>query len=181
MELHVFPIPIPPPTSLSTQSVWVFPVHQARALVSCIQPGLVICFTIDNIHVSMLFSRNIPPSTFLTLSKYIVRLISWISHTSNWRVLDWNTCRSASCAADVAAALSCGMLLPDLTPSLSNIYSLNTENYLPFFSKIITLVQWTDSLKEKLIAVKMETDSNITYKLGWPHFRWETRTNLYYL
>ena len=50
MELHVFPIPIPPPTSLSTKFLWVFPVHQARALVSCITPGLVICFTIDNIH-----------------------------------------------------------------------------------------------------------------------------------
>ena len=60
--LHVFPIPIPPPTSLSIQSLWVFPVHQARALVSGIQPGLVICFTLDNIHVSMLFSQNIPPS-----------------------------------------------------------------------------------------------------------------------
>ena len=24
MELHVFPIPIPPPTSLSTQFLWVF-------------------------------------------------------------------------------------------------------------------------------------------------------------
>ena len=62
MELHVFPIPIPPPTSLSTWSLWIFPVHQAQALVSCIQPGLVICFTLDNIHVSMLFSQNIPPS-----------------------------------------------------------------------------------------------------------------------
>ena len=38
----------PPPTSLSTRFLWVFPVHQARALVSCIQPGLVICFTLDN-------------------------------------------------------------------------------------------------------------------------------------
>ena len=27
MELHVFPIPIPPPTCLSTRSLWVFPVH----------------------------------------------------------------------------------------------------------------------------------------------------------
>ena len=55
------PIPILPPTSLSTQFLWVFPVHQAQALVSCIQPGLVICFTLNNIHVSVLFSRNIPP------------------------------------------------------------------------------------------------------------------------
>ncbi|KAM9698788.1 conserved oligomeric Golgi complex subunit 2-like isoform 2-T2 [Dama dama] len=40
-----------PPTSLSTRFLWVFPVHQARALVSRIPPGLVICFTIDNVHV----------------------------------------------------------------------------------------------------------------------------------
>ena len=33
-----FRSPLPP---LSTRSFWVFPVHQAWALVSCIQPGLV--------------------------------------------------------------------------------------------------------------------------------------------
>ena len=33
------------------------------------QPGLVICFTLDNIHVSMLFSWNIPPSPSPTESK----------------------------------------------------------------------------------------------------------------
>ena len=42
---------IPRPDPPSTRSLWVFPVHHARALVSCIQPGLVICFTLD---VSML-------------------------------------------------------------------------------------------------------------------------------
>ena len=63
------PSQIPPPTSLSARSLWVFPVHKTRALVSCIQPGLVICFTPDNIHVSMLFSRNISPSPSPTESK----------------------------------------------------------------------------------------------------------------
>ena len=36
---------------------------------TCIQPGLVICFTLDNTHVSMLFSWNIPPSPSPTESK----------------------------------------------------------------------------------------------------------------
>ena len=69
MDVHVFPIPIPSPTSLSTRSLWIFPVYQVWALVSCIQLGLVICFTLDNIHVSMLFSWNIPPSPSPTESK----------------------------------------------------------------------------------------------------------------
>ena len=72
MDLHVFPIPIPPPTSLSTQSLWVFLVYQLQALVSCIQPGLVICFTLDNIHVSMLFSQNIPPSPSPRVQKSVL-------------------------------------------------------------------------------------------------------------
>ena len=59
----------PPPTSLSTRSLWVFPVHQPQALVSCIQPGLVICFTLDSILVSVLFSQIIPPSPSPTESK----------------------------------------------------------------------------------------------------------------
>ena len=37
--------------------------------IPAIQPGLVICFTLDNIHVSMLFSQNIPSSPSPTESK----------------------------------------------------------------------------------------------------------------
>ena len=32
MDLHVFPIPIPPPTSLSTWFLWVFPVPRSKHL-----------------------------------------------------------------------------------------------------------------------------------------------------
>ena len=46
-------------------------VHQVQALVSCIQPGLVISFTLDNIYVSMLSSWNIPPSPSPTESKWL--------------------------------------------------------------------------------------------------------------
>ena len=65
----MFPILIPPPTPLPIPSLWVFPVYQPRALVSCIQPGLVICFILDSILVSMLFSQNIPPSPSATESQ----------------------------------------------------------------------------------------------------------------
>ena len=69
MDLHVLLILISPPASISIPFLWVFPVHQPWALVSCIQPGLVICFTFDSILVSMLFSQNIPPSPSPTESK----------------------------------------------------------------------------------------------------------------
>ena len=69
MDLHVLPILNALPTSLPIPSLWIILVPQPWALVSCIQPGLGICFTIDNIHVSVLFSQIIPPSPSRTESK----------------------------------------------------------------------------------------------------------------
>ena len=61
MGLHVFLILNPPPTFLPIPSLWVIPVHQPEHPVSCIEPGLALCFTYDNIHVSMLFSQIYHP------------------------------------------------------------------------------------------------------------------------
>ena len=65
------PHPDPPSRLPPIPSLWVFPVHQSWALVLCIQPGLVVCFTPDSILVSMLFSQNIPPSPSPTGSKIL--------------------------------------------------------------------------------------------------------------
>ena len=81
MGLHVFPIPIPPPASLSTRSLQVFPVHQVQALVSCIHPGLVICFTLDSIHVSMLFSWNtMEYYSAIKKNSFESVLMRWVKH-----------------------------------------------------------------------------------------------------
>ena len=64
--IHVFPILISPPTSLVIPSLkYTSPKHP----VSCIKPGLAICFIYDNIHVSMPFSQIISPSPSPTESK----------------------------------------------------------------------------------------------------------------
>ena len=72
MVVHVFLIlnlsatSLPPHPSGSSQCT--SPEHP----VSCIEPGLAICFTYDNIHVSMLFSQIIPSSPSPTESKILL-------------------------------------------------------------------------------------------------------------
>ena len=59
------PLPLPSPSHPSGSSQYISPEQP----VSCIEPGLVICFTYDNIHVSMLFCQIIPPSPSASESK----------------------------------------------------------------------------------------------------------------
>ena len=59
------PLPPPSPSHPSGSSQCTSPKHP----VSCIEPGLVICFTNDNLHILMPFSHIIPPSLSPTESK----------------------------------------------------------------------------------------------------------------
>ena len=69
MGVHMFPIlnPLPPPSPYhpSGSSQCTSPKHP----VSYIKPGLAICFTYDNIRVSMPFSQIMPSSPSPTESK----------------------------------------------------------------------------------------------------------------
>ena len=67
--VHVFPIMNLPPTSLPTHLSGSSQCSSLEHPVSCIEPGLAIYFTYDNVHVSMLFFRIMPPLPSPTESK----------------------------------------------------------------------------------------------------------------
>ena len=81
MNIHVFPIPIPPPTSLSTRSLWVFPVPQPEHLSHASSLGwwsvlLVLsktyhkecsvqCFVEQNLPVSFQIGKDRPNASLV--------------------------------------------------------------------------------------------------------------------
>ena len=82
MGTHVSPIlkPLPPPSPPYPSGLCQSTSFEAP--VSCIQLALVIYFTYGNIHVSMLFSQIIPPSSSPTESKslFLISMSLLLSH-----------------------------------------------------------------------------------------------------
>ena len=76
--------PLPPcsPSHPSGLSQCTSPEHP----VSCIEPGLAIHFTYDNLHVSMSFSQIIPPSPSPTESKtlFYISVSLLLSHIQGY-------------------------------------------------------------------------------------------------
>ena len=68
MDVHVFPI-LNPPCHLPPHPIPLGQCTSPKHPVSCIEPGLAIHFTYNNLHVSMPFSHIIPPSPSPTESK----------------------------------------------------------------------------------------------------------------
>ena len=73
--------PLPPPSTShpSGSSQCTSPEHP----VSCIEPGLAVCFTYDNLHVSMPFSHIILPSPSPTESKRV----KWVRKKNQYSIL----------------------------------------------------------------------------------------------
>ena len=86
-SVHVFPILNPLPNSLPIPSLWVVQCTSAGHPVSCIETGLAIRFTYDNIHVSVPFSQIIPPWPSPAESKtlFYTSVSLLLSHIQDYR------------------------------------------------------------------------------------------------
>ena len=68
------PVPNSPLTSLPIPSLWLSQCTGFECPISCIKLGLVIYFTYDDTHVSMLFSQIIPGLPSPTESKSLFHI-----------------------------------------------------------------------------------------------------------
>ena len=112
--VHVFPIQTPlPPPSPNHRSGCISPKHP----VSCIKPGLGICFLYDITHVSMPLSQIIPHSPFPTESKrlFYTSVCLLLSHIQGY-------CYHLSKVHIYALVYCIGVFLSGLLHSLLNIF-----------------------------------------------------------
>ena len=95
MGVHVFPILNPPPASLPSHPSGSSQCASPKHPVSYIKPGLAICFTCDNLHVSMPFSHIIPPSPspteykrlfYTSMSLLLSRIQGYHYHLSKFHI-----------------------------------------------------------------------------------------------
>ena len=130
MGVHVFPIlnPLPPPSPShpSGSSQCTSPKHP----VSCIEPGLAIYFTYDNIYVSVLFLQIISPSPSPTESKILfftsVSLLLSFTYSHHYHLSKFHI---------YALVYSIGVFLSDLLHCIigsSFIHLIRTDSNLFF-------------------------------------------------
>ena len=156
MGIHVSPIlnPLPPPSPShpSGSSQCTSPEHP----VSCLRPGLAICYTYDNIHVSMLFSQIIPPSPSPTESKslFFISVSLLLSHI-------WGHRYHLSKFQIYGLVCCIGVFLSDL---------LHPDRYLNPHPTLKSHLQ--DSLLSRPRAnfKKYEYNFLICFRLGWLPF-----------
>ena len=104
-DVHMFPIlnPLPPPSPYhpSGSSQGTSPKHP----VSCIEPGLAVCFIYDIIHVSMPFSQIIPSSPspieskrlfYTSVSLLLFRIQGYHCHLSKFHIYAFSSVQSLS-------------------------------------------------------------------------------------
>ena len=123
-------LPPPSPSHPSGLSQCTSPEHP----VSCVEPGLAIYFTYDNIHVSMLFSQIIPPSPSPTESKSLFFMSClfkifylFIFSTQNilyWGIADWQCCDSFGWTV-IDTCVCMGWVPPLKSVNWNNIFIVN--------------------------------------------------------
>ena len=100
MDLHVFPIPIPPPTSLPIPSLWVFPVHQQGTDLSeaCVSYKTYIFFMSVSSQVQLWDSHPLHRkkqafffSAMLTLGCLSWEVPSWVLSLSSWHFMTFSS------------------------------------------------------------------------------------------
>ena len=88
----------PPPTFPPSHPCGSFQCTSPEHPVSCIEPGLAICFTYDNLHVSIMFSHIIPPLPSPTESKrlFYTSMSLLLSHIQGYRSVQFSSVQALS-------------------------------------------------------------------------------------
>ena len=185
--------PLSPPSLYhpSGSSQYTSPKHP----VSCIEPGLSICFIYDIIHVSMTFSQIIPPSPSPTESKRLFytsvslllsRIQCYHYHLSKFRIYVFSSVQFSSVAQSWTTL--CNPMnrstpgfhhqLPELAQTHVHLvgdaiqpsHALSSPSSPDFnLSQHQGLLQWVSSLHQMVKVLE--------FQLQHQSFQWVFRTN----